>query len=207
MIPIKYIYMMLKSLSLKSNPGEDLWNECMETIKSQCRADPLYENYVNLSPEQYYYFVTVIYENKIISFGAIEYSPHKWGEKIARVLTRFWIHPDFRSNGLTKWGPNAVRFSPIILKAQLEFLSSQNKIKVAMITREGKYSKSFKKITKLASSVSVDAFEILKNIYNVCGDSNDDSCYQMVALSSIDHEDKWNIFSEAISSGFFKGPN
>lgn len=199
--------MMLKSVLLESNPREDLWNECMETIKSCCHADPLYKNYINLVPEQYYYFVTAIVENRIVSFGAIEYAPHKWGEKIARVLTRFWIHPDFRSKGLTKWGPNAVRFSPIILGAQMEFLNAQNKIKIAMITREGKYSKSFKKITKLASAVSIDSFDILENIYNVCGDSTDDSCCQMIALSSISSEDKWHIFSQAISDGFFQGPN
>lgn len=198
--------MMPTSLLLESNPAEDVWNECMETIKSCCHADPLYKNYLNLSPEQYYYFVTAIVENRIVSFGAIEYAPHKWGENIARVLTRFWIHPDYRSKGLTKWGPNAVRFSPIILGAQMKFLDSQNKIKVAMITREGQYSKSFKKITKLASSVSADSFDILENTHNVCGNSSDDSCYQMIALSSISGKDKWKIFSQAISDGLFNGP-
>lgn len=199
--------MIIKSLSLTSNPGEELWNQCKDTIKSRCHADPLYENYVDLTLDQYCYFVTAVYENTIVSFGAIEYAPHKWGDKIARVLTRFWIHPDFRSNGLTKWGPGAVRFSPIILADQIAYLNTQNNIKVAMITREGKYSKSFKEITKLASSVSVDSFEISENIYNVCGDSNDDSCYQMIALSSISDENKWNILSEAITKGFFKGPS
>lgn len=199
--------MITKSLSLTSDPDKELWNQCKEIIKSRCHADPLYKNYINLSPEQYYYFVAAIYQNKIVSFGAVEYSPHKWGDKIARVLTRFWIHPDFRSNGLTKWGPGTVRFSPIILADQIAYLNTQNKIKVAMLTREGKYLKSFKEITKLASSVSVDSFEISENIYNVCGNSNDDSCYQMIALSSISDENKWNILSEAITKGFFKGPS
>lgn len=191
-----------------STPSIDLWQDCMETIKIRCHSDPLFKNYININPDQYHYFVTAVYENTIVSFGAIEYAPHKWGKKIARVLTRFWIHPDFRSKGLTKWGrSNNIRFSPIILGAQLEFLKTQNNIKVAMITREGKYSKSFKEITKLSSSVSDDPFEISENIHNVCGDSNDSSCYQMVALSSIGVEDKWNIFFEAKAEGFFKGPS
>jgi hypothetical protein len=197
---------MQNSIKIISNPSIDLWKDCKETIRTRCQSDPLFKNYIDIDPDRYYHFVTAVYKNTIISFGAIEYSPHKWGEKIARVLTRFWIHPDFRSNGLTKWGFNNVRFSPIILDAQLKFLKTQNKIEVAMITREGEFPNSFKKITELASSVSDDPFEILEKIYNVCGDSTDSSCYQMIALSSISEEDKWKVFSEAISKGFFKGP-
>ena len=197
--------MFQNSISIIVNPKGDLWDRCVETIKNQCQTDPLFQNYIGIIPESYYHFVSAVYNDEIISFGAIQYSPSKWGEQIARVLTRFWIHPNYRSQGLTKWGHNNIRFSPLILKPQIDFLKQQNKIKVAMITREGKYKKSFKEISRLASTVSVDPFEISDKIYNVCGDSNDPSCYQMISLSSVDGSDKWTIFSSAYDQGHFKG--
>lgn len=199
------IYMLLESLKILSDPGVNLWNECLDVIQNRCFQDPLFKNYLNLDPSKYFYFSTIVYENKIISFGAIEYSPKKWGDEIARVLTRFWIHPDYRSNGLTKWGDHSIRFSPLILRSQLNFLKDHNKIKVAMITREGKYKKSFEEISRLATQVAEDSFEIADEVYNVCGDSEDLSCYQMVSLSSLYSDiDKWKIFQRAKQQGHFK---
>jgi hypothetical protein len=196
--------MHVDSIKIITQIDDKAWSRCLDTIRNRCNSDPLIENYLKIVPKNYYHFVAAVYADQIISFGAIEHSPQKWGPYIARVLTRFWIHPDFRTHSLTKWGAGNIRFSPIILKPQLEFLKSQNDIKVAMITRQGKYKKSFMEICRLSSEVAADNFEIDDKIYNVCGNSDDESCYQMIALSSINHADKWSILNNAVSSGFFR---
>jgi hypothetical protein len=181
-----------------------LWQDCKQFIEKNCVNDPLYNNYLNLDNKKFLFFNGLIHCEKIISFGGIEYSPSKWGIDIARVLTRFWIHPDYRSQGLTKWSKNKLRFSPIILRKQLDFLKSQPHIKVAMITREGEYNKSFLEIVRLSSSVSDDSFEIISGLHKLDRRA-DDNNYQMIALSSLSKEtNKVDVFSKAKKLGFFK---
>lgn len=193
------------SFEIISFPDEDTWQECLTTIRIFCKNDPLFENYANLDPKAYLHFNAVVYQKKIISFGAIEYSPQKWGGEIARVLTRFWIHPDFRSKNLTKWERDKIRFSPLILEKQMEFLEKQEKIKVAMITREGSYKKSFREIIRLAKTVKKD-FEIFPGIFNVCEKMNSipHSCQQMIALAGVGSRDKRAVFQNSQNQGFFK---
>jgi hypothetical protein len=196
--------MLENSISIITDPSETLWKNCLKNLKLYCQTDHLFKNYKDLVPENFYYFSCAVYLDEIISFGAVQYSPEKWGYDIARVLTRFWIHPGYRSKGLTKWGDNQIRLSPLILKNQLDFLKKQNKIKVVMITREGNCRRSFKEISRLSSTVSDDSFDILEKKYNVCGDSEDDSCFQMISLSSISATNKWKIFNQARQQGKFK---
>lgn len=180
-----------------------LWLNCKKLIHKFCVNDPLYKNYLDLDNKKLLFFNGIVYQNNIISFGGIEYSPSKWGVEIARVLTRFWIHPEYRSQGLTKWSANRLRFSPIVLKKQLEFLKTQPQIKVAMITREGPYDKSFFEIIKLASTVSDSPFELVPGLHKLDrrSDSNE---FQMIALSSLTNESKMEVFSKAKKLGFFK---
>jgi hypothetical protein len=195
------IYMVENSIKISNNikKQDPIWIDCLSIIKNKCKDDPLIENYLDLNPENYFYFVSLIVDDNIISFGAIEKSPNKWGESLVRVLTRFWIHPDFRSNGFTKWGDHRPRFSPIILKNQLEFLETKKEIKAAMITREGNYLKSFKEIIRLANTVSKNPFEILKNRYNVCGSMEivPESCKQFVAVSLLQNSTIENVLEMA----------
>jgi hypothetical protein len=167
------------------------WTTCLEKIKKYGSKDALFENYINLDPSKFLYFSFVLKNNEIISFGAIEYNPHKWGEKLCRVLTRFWIDPEYRSQSLTKWSNTSTRYSPLVLKHQLEYLETNEQIEIAMITREGRYKKSFVEIVRLANSVSKNKFSILDGRYNVCGnlDYVPDSCVQMVAMSAIKETD------------------
>lgn len=168
---------------------QSMWEEVQRTIEEKCKDDPLYENYLDLNPRDYLHFAVVVYDKKIVSFGAIEYSPHKWGEDIVRVLTRFWIHPDYRSPGMTKWGPSRIRFSSIILPRQIEFLKLHHPGKIKMITREGDYKNSFRQIVDLANRAVIekeDLFVMQDGLYNVCG--HDHTCAQMIALSG-DYEE------------------
>lgn len=185
--------------------NKEPWTDCMSYIATNCTTDPLYKNYLDIQFDKYLFFNAVLDQNRIIAFGGIEYSPSRWGIKIARVLSRFWVHPEYRTTSLTKWTSDKTRFSPLILKPQLDFLSQQQDIKIAMITREGNYRRSFKEICRLASTVSKDKFEILDSVYDICRFNNsDNSCFQMVALSAITNENKFDIFNKAQQLGFFK---
>lgn len=167
---------------------ESAWQKCLKKISDKCRSDALYENYVNLDPSRYLSFNVILNSNReIICFGAIDKQPKKWGNNLARVLTRFWIDPDHRSTGLTKWGSIAPRFSPIILSHQLKILESRPEVMVAMITREGSYTRSFREIVRLANTASTYQFDIQDGIYNICEKNCNDinSCHQMIALSQI----------------------
>lgn len=167
------------------------WTTCLEKIKKYGSKDRLFENYINLDPSKFLYFSLVLQNNEIISFGAIEYSPHKWGENLCRVLSRFWIDPEYRSQSLTRWSTTSTRYSPLVLQHQLAYLETNKQIEIAMITREGRYKKSFVEIVRLANSVSKNKFAILDGRYNVCGnlDHVPDSCVQMVAMSAIKETD------------------
>jgi hypothetical protein len=166
----------------------------------------LYDNYTNIDPKNYSFFNCALVHDRIVSFGAVEISEAKWGPEIARVLTRFWIHPDFRSSGLTKWGAQSIRFSPLILKPQLEFLKISSKIKVAMITREGRYRNSFREIVRLANTASQNNFTILPGKYNVCEpmQSVPGGCRQMIALCPLKDSSIDAVFEDAKSQQKFK---
>lgn len=183
-----------------------LWDHCRNYIRSNCQTDPLYDNYKDLDPTQYLYFNCAVLDGQIVSFGAIEASTKKWSSSIARVLTRFWIHPDFRSTGLTKWNDDKIRFSPMILKSQLEFLKNHHEIEIAMITREGRYQNSFKEIVRLANTVSEKEFVIMPGKYNVCEpmDRVPESCKQMIALSSLKGTSTEKTFDEITLTGRFR---
>lgn len=183
-----------------------VWDQCKNYIKQHCKNDPLYDNYTNIDPRNYSFFNCALMHDRIVSFGAVEISEIKWGSEIARVLTRFWIHPDFRSSGLTKWGDHNIRFSPLILKPQLEFLQTSTKIKAAMITREGRYRNSFNEIIRLANTVSQHNFTILPGKYNVCEPMQHvpEGCRQMIALCPLKDDSIDAVFESARFQQKFK---
>jgi hypothetical protein len=194
-------------IDLKKDYGSyrQYWYRCLSYIESNCGSDQLYKNYLNIDLDYFINFIAIIYNDSIISFGGIEYNPNKWGDKIARVLTRFWIHPDYRTASLTKWDDRSIRFSPMVLKPQLEFLSTRNDIFAAMITREGKYKRSFQEIVRLANTVSKNEFSIQEGLFNVCyPDKEDDSCRQMIALSSLKCLSIDQILTDAKEKRFLK---
>ena len=177
-----------------------LWTECNSYIKNNCQTDPLYENYLSINLDDFLNFSIAVYNDRIISFGGLEQKKDRWGDHIVRALTRFWIHPDHRTKGLTKWDDTKIRFSPIILKSQLKHFDDQNTRPAIMITREGKYIKSFKEIIRLANPVSKEHFTIVDGRFNVCKPQNPPpkTCVQYVAITDID------IFYTSQQQGFLQ---
>jgi hypothetical protein len=179
---------------------EKLWTECNSYIENNCQTDPLYENYLSINLEVFLNFSIAVYNDRIISFGGLEQKKDRWGDHIVRALTRFWIHPDHRTKGLTKWDNTKIRFSPTILKSQIKHFDDQNTRPAIMITREGRYIKSFREIIRLANSVSQEQFTMLDGRFNVCKPQNPppQTCVQYVAITDID------IFYRSQQQGFLQ---
>jgi len=191
-----------KIIDIKNSIGtyHEIWNDCLLYIKDHCHQDSLYENYLSIDLDKFLNFTGLVHENRIICFGAVDSRPKVWGNNIVRALTRFWIHPEYRSKGLTKWRDNNFKFSPTILKAQLDFIKTSINHDAVIITREGNYLRSFKEIVRLANTVSKQHFEIMPGKVNVCkiGDIPRPSCLQFVATDNVDY------FLECQGMGFFK---
>jgi hypothetical protein len=197
----------MDSFDLKINyqTYQSEWHRCLDFIKHNCQSDALYQNYISIDLDQFLSFTILIEQGEIISFGGVEKKLDRWGESIARVLTRFWISPNYRTKTLTKWQSNSIKFSPTILKPQLEFLVKNTNIEAAMITREGNYVRSFNEIIRLANTVSENKFIIQEGRFNVCKPTNTDlPCSQLIALSSLKNSSISNILNQAQANGFLK---
>lgn len=179
---------------------QSIWADCLTYIEQHCKKDSLYENYLSIDVTNFLCFHAAIYDETIIAFGGVEQKPDRWGDNVVRALTRFWMHPEFRTKGLTKWNDKTIRFSPIILKAQLEYLSNHGEGKTVIITREGRYLNSFREIVRLANSVSNKDFTVMPDRYNVCKpqDPPPATCVQFIAINNVDE------FFRAQRLGFFK---
>jgi hypothetical protein len=179
---------------------DQLWLDCLSYIKENCRDDSLYENYLSINLDNFNIFSAAVYNDTVISFGGLEQRKDRWGEHIFRALTRFWIHPKYRTKSLTKWSSDKIRFSPIILKSQMEYFKDYDNEYAIMITREGKYLRSFHEIIRLANSVSEKTFTMLEGRFNVCSPDYPapESCKQYIAVT-----DK-KLFYKAQQRGFFK---
>lgn len=195
-------------INLKEDKHQHLWKDCLDYIRENCQSDMLYDNYTNLVLADYEYFNAAVYQGEIASFGAVERSSKKWGPRIARVLTKFWMHPKYRTKGLTKWRDDSIKWSPTILKPQLEYLKSRNDLHAAIITREGNYLRSFREIVRLANTVSENEFVIKPGRYNTCEPyikELPESCKQFVAIASLNKSlSSSEIFNRFSDLGFFK---
>lgn len=181
----------LKLIDLKKNFNEyrDIWHDCQNYIRQHCRDDLLFRNYVNINFDDFLSFTAAINNDDIAAFGAVEVKPQCWGAGVARALTRFWINPKYRTQGLTKWRNSKIKYSPTVLRPQLEFLKTQAQIQSVIITREGDYPRSFTEIIRLANTVSDREFIIMPGRYNVCEcmKSPPESCRQFVATNDVEH--------------------
>ena len=169
-----------------TNEYDELWHSCLEYIRYHCQNDPLYQNYLNLKKQDFISIVVTIEDNRIIAFSCAQFDIKKWGDQIARVSTRFWLHPSVRSKGLTKFTPGATTWynSQYMMRYQLDAVKRLN-LPASFISREGNYKKSFQKYINLVNTYNNTNFILLDGLYAVCGPMIEipDSCKQMIAVN------------------------
>lgn len=159
-------------------------------IKENCSQDPLYENYANLDLADFICLTAVIEDDIIVALSGVQSKPDRWGSNTVRMSTRFWMHPKYRINALSKYDP-AQRFyfnSQLMIPFQLDYLKALG-IRFAIITREGNYRRSFTKFIDLVNHHNGTNFTVLDGIFNVCNHmpSVPESCQQIVAVHSFDN--------------------
>lgn len=185
---------------------EPLWNDCISFIKKECLSDKLYENYLNIDLTRFLSMAIIVVEGKIVCFGGAEINVDRWGKNLSRVLSRFWISPEYRHR-LVRKDADGKNFSPFILEKNLEALKVYPEIKAVMITREGNGKKSFSRIIDIANTVVKKPFVILDEKHNVCGNlcPVPESCRQMIALKMLDETISTDTFLDSLySTTYFK---
>jgi hypothetical protein len=187
--------MLLFDLKKDFKNLEPYWRDCINYIRMNCQSDKLYKNYLDIDLHRFLSMGLIIEDNKIISFGGAEINHARWGTGLSRVLSRFWIHPDYRHK-IVQIENTQINYSPLILKINLEELEKQEFIKAAMITREGVGIHGFSRIVAIANTATTKTFHILEGKYNVCGqlDIIPDPCQQMIAMSILDDSLDLEIF-------------
>lgn len=177
---------------IKDSNSINLIDNFKKFIKSNCKEDLLYENYANLKLEDFISLTAVLEDKEIVALSGVQFNIKKWGLHTVRMSTRFWMHPKYRINSLSKFDP-ASRFyfnSQLMIPAQLEFLKNYN-AKYAIITREGNYRRSYQKFIKLVNYHNKTNFIVLDGLYNVCEPMEEvpESCQQIIAYYSLDGSD------------------
>jgi hypothetical protein len=175
-----------------SDQYDQLWNNCLTYIRENCQNDPLYQNYLNLKKQDFISIAVTVEDNAILAFSCAQINVKKWGDQIARVSTRFWLHPSVRSKGLTKFTPGANTWynSQYMMRYQLDAVEKLN-LPASFISREGNYKNSFQKYINLVNNYNDTNFILLDGLYAVCGpmDKIPDSCKQMIAVNVKDKID------------------
>jgi hypothetical protein len=183
--------MAFEVVDLNTNPdAQHLLIKFKSFIKEHCYQDPLYENYKNLDLKDFICLTAVIDNNNIVALSGVQYKPERWGQNIVRMSTRFWMHPKYRINALSKYDPTQ-RFyfnSQLMIPHQLNYLKILG-IKFAIITREGNYRRSFNKFIELVNYYNNTNFIVLNGMFNVCNHMSivPESCQQIVAVHTFDN--------------------
>jgi hypothetical protein len=156
-------------------------------IKDRCQSDPLYSNYESLNVNDFVCLTAVLDQNEIVALSGVQHLPDRWGDNTVRMSTRFWVHPDYRINSLSKFKHDQRLYfnSQLMIPFQLNFIKSLG-ISYAIITREGEYRRSFKKFIELVNHHNGTQFNVLDGLYNVCQPMAcvPDSCKQIIAVHS-----------------------
>jgi hypothetical protein len=170
--------MLVTDLS-KDDTYIDLWYEYQSEMMES--DDPLIENYLYLNPKLFACFSTVIEENRIVCFSALQIN--KWGDKLARCSTRMWIHPDHRLPGMSKFS-GGDRFLNTTYCLPLQIAEAKKLgIECLFISRENNRVGFQEYINLIKINCGYDFF-LEEQQYNVCGseDPIPDSCKQFVAV-------------------------
>lgn len=170
-----------------------LWKDTLKKIEAS--DDHLKENYLGLDPRKFECFTILVDQDQIICFSALQISPDRWGNKIARCSTRMWIAPEQRFYGMTKFS-SGPKFLNSYYCLPLQIKKSQDMgIECLFMSRE-ENPKAFSKWSGLVNANCGTNFICLDHRYNVCGRLNPvpESCKQYISLdfSNESSIDVWN---------------
>lgn len=178
-------------IDLVTDPSQtDRIQRFKTVVNTLCQSDHLYSNYSTLSISDFICLTAVLENDEIIAISGVQHLPDRWGTNIVRMSTRFWIHPDYRINSLSKFKHDYRLYfnSQLMIPVQLEFIKSLG-INFAIITREGEYRRSFGKFIELVNYHNTTKFNVLPGLFNVCQPMINipDTCKQIIAVHSFNN--------------------
>ena len=161
---------------------EKLWNKTIDIILSN--NDELKNNYLTLSPGDFISWPVLIDNGEIVCFSGLQQNKERWGDKFARVNSRFFINPKYRHNWPGRM-ENLERFlnTRYLLPMQIS-TAKELGFQGVFMSREGDHKKVFELYVDLAYRNTGYYFEVLKDRYNVCGclQPIPESCKQWIAV-------------------------
>lgn len=173
----------------KTDQYDKYWKECLEFIEKECCADPLYKNYIGLQKTDFISLPAVIIDNKIIAFSGAQVKD-EWGPNVARLSSRFWIHPNYR-HSLSKFEKSEMPWynSEYLIQHQLNAVAEQ-KIPHLFISRHGNVRKGFQQFINLVNRFNNTNFQILEGLYDIS------TVPQIIAMHSANDTDLKQILRE-----------
>jgi hypothetical protein len=168
--------------------NDSIWKKTLNVIKSH--NDELKNNYLNLSPTDFVCWPVLIDGDEIVCFSGLQKNVERWGDKFARINSRFFINPKFRHKGPGKL-LHSEKFlnSRHLLPIQIS-KAKQLGFKGVFMSREGDHRKAFELYVDLAYRNSNHHFKVLNDRYNVCGSLEPipESCKQWVAVHCFNND-------------------
>jgi hypothetical protein len=174
----------------KDRSQDHLWTNEIGNIQNS--NDLLKENYTSISFDKFKSFTMLVSDNNVVAFSGLQFSPDRWSNNTARVLSRFYISPQYRhgANLLT-----ADLYTKYMLPIQLD-AARQLGVSSVFMSREHGLQSFNKYISYINETLPDTNFIMLNGKYDVCGIENPvpDSCKQFVALKLLTENGKrdWN---------------
>lgn len=170
-----------------------LWKKTLDVINDS--NDELKNNYVSLTPDDFVCWPVLIENDEIVCFSGLQQNVERWGDRFARVNSRFYISPKYRHQNPGKL-TDYKKFlnTRYLLPLQLQVAVDLGLLGVFM-SREGDHKRVFEKYVNLANQNTGYYFEILAHRYNVCGHQNPtpESCKQWIAICLLRGDlNSWN---------------
>lgn len=175
----------------KDRSIDSLWFSTLEEISQG--SDKLKNNYKEIDLSTFISFYVAVDQNKILGFSGLQYMPNRWGSKIARCMSRFYLRPDSRHGYSLFQKP---LLTETILPIQIKDARTTD-LDVVFMSREKGRSSFKKSVDYLRSKNSLINFLILEDRYNVCGcmEHIPESCKQYISIMYLNDlgKETWNL--------------
>lgn len=162
--------------------------EEIERIKSS--DDPLAKNYadLDLSYSKFPVFHCLFKDDNLVAFSAIQTNP--FPEGLCRLLTRFYIAPNYRFKKKYVRLDKPALLTEIILKSQLQW-AKDNKLKIGFISMQHLKRRSYlKRWTDLRNeNPGYGKWYMHNNLYLTCPYPKEKSCWQLISSTTLNGDD------------------
>ena len=139
--------------------------------------DRLRQNYASIPLDQFRAFSLWLEDDEIVAFSGLQHRPERWGEKSARILSRYYIVPAWRHR-YSLFQPDGI-FGRRMFAHQLA-VARELGLAHVFLSRDS-HPRAFAEFVAVLRE-DEPALELLPGRYRVCGPGNfDAACVQYVA--------------------------